>query len=177
MLSEKPSFTEIIYQRDTCIIHIITKGEQIVHLTFSEDHHFDAVHRLSSIFGFPVTQKDSDKAEPLRIQLDEYLTGRRRQLELPINPFFVDQATIFRQRVWQRLTAIPYGRTRSYGQIAAQLGNPACARAVGQACNANPLALIIPCHRVVGSRNTGGFSGGTAIKESLLQLEQNGEVI
>ncbi len=101
-------------------------------------------------------------------QIAEYLAGERREFDLPLKP----QGTDFQQRDWQALLTIPYGETRSYGQIAAQLGNAKACRAVGLANNRNPIAIIIPCHRVVGADGKlVGYGGGLEIKEKLLKLE------
>jgi methylated-DNA-[protein]-cysteine S-methyltransferase len=101
-------------------------------------------------------------------ELDEYFKGRRREFELPLSL----DGTAFQQAVWQALTEIPYGQTRSYGEIAAAIGNPRACRAVGMANNRNPVAIIIPCHRVIGSDGSPvGYAGGTDIKERLLELE------
>jgi len=90
--------------------------------------------------------------------------------ELP--PFDLHEATSFAQSVWQELIKIPRGQTRSYSEIAALVGRPHAARAVGQACGANPIPLLIPCHRVLAaSHRLGGFSGGLAWKQCLLRLE------
>ncbi|MCK5193932.1 MAG: MGMT family protein, partial [Desulfobulbaceae bacterium] len=75
-------------------------------------------------------------------------------------------------KVWSLIEEIPFGETRTYGTLAKQLGNSNLARAVGNACNKNPVALLIPCHRVVGKNNLGGFAGGSEIKEQLLKLER-----
>lgn len=102
-------------------------------------------------------------------QLDEYFAGVRRSFDLPLNP----SGTPFQQLVWQALLQIPYGQTRTYGQIAAAIGKPGAARAVGLACNRNPLWILIPCHRVVGShQKLTGYAGGLDMKCTLLQLEQ-----
>lgn len=103
-------------------------------------------------------------------QLDEYLAGTRTTFELPLAP----QGTVFEQEVWAALATIPYGQTRSYGQIAAQIGRPgwSAARAVGRANGRNPLWIVVPCHRVVGAdgRLT-GYAGGLEVKRALLDLE------
>lgn len=102
-------------------------------------------------------------------QLLEYFRGVRKKFELPLSP----QGTAFQMKVWQALTEIPYGETRTYGQIAALTGNPKASRAVGLANNRNPIALFIPCHRVIGSDGKlVGFGGGLDIKEYLLRLER-----
>jgi len=101
-------------------------------------------------------------------QLDEYFAGERRAFDLPLD--FV--GTAFQCRVWAALLTIPYGETRSYGQIAAQIGHPKAVRAVGAANGRNPLSIVAPCHRVIGADGTlTGFGGGLAAKAVLLRLE------
>ena len=102
-------------------------------------------------------------------EISEYLSGRRRKFDLPLAP----KGTVFQQKVWQALQTIPYGETRSYQEIACQIGNPKACRAVGQANNKNPICIIIPCHRVIGkSGKLVGYAGGLDIKEQLLKTEQ-----
>ncbi len=102
-------------------------------------------------------------------QLQEYVAGKRQKFAVD----FVLSGTAFQQEVWSKLLEIPYGQTSSYQEIAGALGRPNAARAVGSACRLNPLPLIIPCHRVIGSSGKlTGFAGGLTIKERLLQLEQ-----
>lgn len=101
-------------------------------------------------------------------ELEEYLQGRRQSFDIPQTP----RGTPFQQRVWQALRDIPYGETRSYGEIARAAGSPKGARAVGMACNRNPNLILTPCHRVVGSSgDLTGFGGGLDVKEVLLKLE------
>lgn len=101
--------------------------------------------------------------------LDEYFAGQRKDFDLPLCP----KGTDFQQRVWAALREIPYGETRTYGEIAAAVGNPKAARAVGMANNRNPIAVIVPCHRVVGSGGKlVGYAGGLDKKEFLLELER-----
>lgn len=103
-------------------------------------------------------------------QLDEYFAGQRQQFELPLAP----QGTPFQLQVWQALSAIPYGKTWSYAQLAEHIGNPRSVRAVGAANGKNPIAIIIPCHRVIGANGSlVGFGGGLATKEKLLVLESS----
>lgn len=91
----------------------------------------------------------------------------------PDLPLDVRKGTAFQQQVWDALRRIPFGETRSYGQIAQELGNPQAARAVGHACGKNPVPLLVPCHRVLGSGGAlGGFSAGLPIKEALLEIER-----
>jgi len=102
-------------------------------------------------------------------QLEEYFAGKRRQFALPLAP----EGPPFQQRVWNALLDIPYGSTVSYGQLAATIGQPKASRAVGLANGSNPLPIVIPCHRVIGTNGTlTGYGGGLAIKQRLLALER-----
>jgi len=103
------------------------------------------------------------------IQLDEYFAGKRRIFDLPLSP----EGTPFQQTVWKRLQEIPYGQTISYAQLAKAVGNPKACRAVGSANGKNPIAIIIPCHRVIASDGSlGGFASGLENKIQLLALEK-----
>ncbi|GAA5525674.1 methylated-DNA--protein-cysteine methyltransferase [Microbulbifer aestuariivivens] len=101
-------------------------------------------------------------------QLSEYLCGERRDFDLPLNP----RGTEFQRRVWASLRAIPYGETRSYREQAAALGNPKAIRAAARANGANPIAIVVPCHRVIGADGSlTGYAGGLEMKARLLNLE------
>lgn len=103
-------------------------------------------------------------------QLDEYFGGRRTAFSLPLLAI----GTPFQRQVWQTLPQIPYGETVSYAQIATMMGNPKAVRAVAAANGANPIAIIIPCHRVIGSDNSlTGYAGGVKAKRFLLELERS----
>jgi len=111
-------------------------------------------------------------AEAIR-QLQEYFAGKRTGFDLPLAP----KGTEFQRAVWRQLQDIPYGETISYGELARRVGNPKAARAVGSANGANPLPIVIPCHRVIaGDGSIGGFGGGLPTKEILLALEQRTSV-
>ena len=102
-------------------------------------------------------------------QVCEYLEGKRRAFELPLDL----RGTPFQRRVWEALLAIPYGETRTYGQVAGAIGRPGALRAVGAANGANPVPLVVPCHRVVAAGGRlGGFGGGLPLKARLLALER-----
>ena len=104
-------------------------------------------------------------------QLEEYFSGVRHAFDLPLSL----RGTEFQKRVWAVLTGIPYGETVTYGQVAAAVGRPKGAQAVGQAVGANPIPFLIPCHRVVGkSGKLTGFALGLDLKKTLLKLEQDG---
>ena len=124
--------------------------------------------------GFGVLDVEGSALSPTALtneaatQLMEYFAGKRRTFSLPLAP----KGTPFQKEVWQALSSIPYGQTRSYADIAAQVGRPKAFRAVGMANNRNPIPIIIPCHRVVGSSgDMVGYAYGTKIKRYLLELE------
>lgn len=107
-------------------------------------------------------------------QLTGYLTGKRNKFTLPLAP----EGTPFMLTVWDELRNVPYGETRSYRQIAENIGNPGAFRAVGLANNRNPIPLFIPCHRIIGSDgNLTGYRGGLPIKSFLLELEKKHAVL
>lgn len=104
-------------------------------------------------------------------ELQEYLAGTRKRFGVTLRPF----GTAFQLRAWEALVAIPYGRTQSYAEQAVAIGSPKATRAVGLANGANPLPIVVPCHRVVGAQgDLGGFGGGLAVKRWLLELERRG---
>lgn len=120
----------------------------------------------------PLAANAADEETPLLReagrQLKAYLAGRLRDFDLPLAP----QGTPFQQKVWAALAAIPYGETRSYKQVAEAVGCPRGCRAVGLANNRNPIAIVIPCHRVIGADGAlVGYGSGLPIKECLLRLE------
>lgn len=101
-------------------------------------------------------------------QLTEYFAGERQRFELPLQP----EGTDFQLQVWQALAEIPYGETRSYRDIAMRIDRPKAVRAVGAANGRNPLSIIVPCHRVIGTNGSlTGFAGGLRVKQQLLELE------
>ena len=131
-------------------------------LTVDDD---GAVTRVN--FG-PGDTSDDPRFEPLVTQLSEYFAGERTAFDLPLRQHGSD----FEQRVWAELLRIPYGETASYGEIAARIGRPGMARAVGRANGRNPIAIICPCHRVIGSDGSlTGYGGGLENKRTLLDLE------
>ncbi|WAC44639.1 methylated-DNA--[protein]-cysteine S-methyltransferase [Pseudomonas sp. SL4(2022)] len=109
-----------------------------------------------------------DELDEVCRQLDEYFAGRRQRFELLLAP----QGTAFQQAVWQALQAIPFGHTSCYSDLAAEIARPKAVRAVGAANGANPIAIIIPCHRVIGRDGSlTGYAGGLSRKALLLKLE------
>jgi len=113
-------------------------------------------------------ERDRARTSPVCRQIDEYFAGSRREFDLPLAP----KGTDFQQRVWRALLDIPFGETRSYGEIAAALGVPNASRAVGRANGTNPISIIVPCHRVIGaSGDLVGYGGGLPVKRWLLEFE------
>jgi len=107
--------------------------------------------------------------QDLFLQMDRYLKGEKVEFNVPLDL----QGTPFQIRVWESLKAIPYGETRSYGEIARAVHSPGAYRAVGQANHLNPVSIVVPCHRVIGSQgDLVGFGGGLPVKEKLLELER-----
>jgi methylated-DNA-[protein]-cysteine S-methyltransferase len=116
----------------------------------------------------PAGRRDPLRCAAIAQQLEQYFAGDRRTFDLEVRP----RGSSFQQRVWLALRKIPWGDVCNYGDIARRIGQPGAARAVGQANGANPIPIVIPCHRVIASDGTiGGYSGGLGIKERLLALE------
>lgn len=132
-----------------------------------------AVERIISAEEGQVEMEDKTIENPFirqcREELQEYFTGRRHSFDVPLAP----SGTSFQQCVWNALCQIPYGQTRTYGEIAKMAGNPKASRAVGMANHRNPILILIPCHRVIGADGSlTGYAAGLEIKKYLLQLEK-----
>jgi methylated-DNA-[protein]-cysteine S-methyltransferase len=129
------------------------------------------LHMQAAPRPFPVPtdwQRDDGALVPAVAQLREYFAGERRAFALPLAP----SGSPFERRVWQELLEIPYGETASYGEIARRIGAPSAARAVGLANGRNPIAVVVPCHRVIGANGSlTGYGGGLERKRWLLDLE------
>ena len=132
----------------------------------------DTVFSISAVIedDYIESESNSDIIRVIKRQLQEYFYGTRKKFDIK---FDTSQGTDFQRRVWQALRDIPYGETRTYGEIAKIVGSPKGARAVGMACNKNPLLIITPCHRVIGSTGSlTGFACGIDIKKLLLDIEK-----
>lgn len=117
----------------------------------------------------PEWERDGTTLKEPAEQLAAYFAGKRRRFDVPLAP----HGTPFQQEVWRALCDIPYGETTSYGELAERIGRPKAVRAVGLANGSNPIAIIIPCHRVIGSNGSlTGYGGGLATKRALLELER-----
>lgn len=113
-----------------------------------------------------------DENNDIQKQLTEYEKGSRKKFDLPLHLI----GTEFQKQVWNALLEIPYGETRSYQEIAIRIGKPKALRAVGGACNRNPIGIIVPCHRVIGKNGSlTGYAGGLSYKELLLNHEKDGK--
>lgn len=129
----------------------------------------DAIKRIEFVRQQDAAPVQHPLLEQARQQMQQYFTGQRQQFSLPLSA----QGTIFQQQVWQALRQIEYARTASYGDIAEKIGRPRAVRAVGAANGRNPLAIVVPCHRIIGKDGTlTGYAGGLERKAWLLALEQ-----
>jgi len=139
----------------------------VLYLGFT-DHEFRAPLLAKLARLEPEPRPDAKTVTRLREQVEAYAAGRRLTFDIP----FHLHGSPFEQRVWEALQAIPFGETRSYGQLAAALGDPKLSRAVGRANGANPISILVPCHRVIGANGSlTGYAGGLPMKERLLRLE------
>lgn len=146
-----------IYQSPIGALTILSGDKGIKAIKFYEDEKVKAQGRTNEMTRWAVKE------------LEEYFQGKRKVFTVPC----VSQGTDFQKRVWEALTRIPYGETRTYKEIAVEIGNPGASRAVGMANNKNPVPIIIPCHRVIGSDGKlTGYAGGLEVKEFLLNLER-----
>ena len=136
------------------IIEIVIENNTLISLKISDK--------------FKKSEKETDFIKDIKNPLDEYFFGRRKIFDIQINP----KGTDFQKLLWSELQKIPYGETKSYSEIAAAAGNKNAQRAIGNACNKNPIMIIIPCHRVISKNNNlGGYAYGKSIKQKLLNIE------
>ncbi|MEU2572903.1 methylated-DNA--[protein]-cysteine S-methyltransferase [Streptomyces anulatus] len=148
---------------------VVARGQDLVGLYFA-----DHVRRpAEETFGPRVPAEEDPLLAEAAEQLHDYLAGRRHDFALPLAP----GGDAFQHAVWDLVKTVPRGETTTYGSIARRLGGPLLAQRVGQAVGANPLCVLIPCHRVVGADNSlTGYAGGLARKRFLLDLEESAEV-
>lgn len=149
---------------------IISDDERLYHLEFVNRRNLEnEIKRLEKKTHLPIIQKESRLAKQVEAELEGYFSGKFQEFKIPL--FLI--GTTFQKRVWQELQKIPRGETRSYAEIAAAIGKPSAFRAVGLANGANPLTIVIPCHRVINSDGKlGGYGGGIERKEWLLDHEK-----
>lgn len=143
----------------------VAGDSQGIHHILFENNRYDAKGRLH-------WQRDANALRDARTQLLQYLRGERQGFALPLAP----HGTPFQLRVWKALADIPFGQTWSYVELARHIGSPTASRAVGAANGRNPLPIVLPCHRVIGSSGAlTGFGGGLPTKAALLRLEGRSE--
>ena len=173
------SEVELVFNSIACrygeftIYCLIKPPENILQLTFAPVQHEFLQNRL---------KKFSRKVRITKLQQQQfqydtifagYFSGKHTTFSLALDSPLLTAGTDFQQKVWHQISAIPYGETITYQKLAQLAGSPKGSRAAGTACGANPLSLIIPCHRVVSVKGLGGFAGGVEVKKSLLNLEQS----
>lgn len=142
-------------------LSLVASDRALVALVWRREAHRGAFHNA-------MEQRDHEVLRETTRQLREYFSGKRRQFDIELD----FRGTDFQRSVWSTLLTIPYGETRTYGQIAEQIGNPTAVRAVGAANGRNPISIIAPCHRVIGMNgDLTGFGGGLDAKAFLLTLE------
>jgi methylated-DNA-[protein]-cysteine S-methyltransferase len=145
------------YKSPYGMLKIVTSDTALLEIDFTD-------RKDSSKEDSPIIMKEAIR------QLDEYFGGKRKNFSLKIDM----KGTDFQKIVWTAMSKIPYGKTASYKDLAVSAGKPKAARAVGGACHRNPISIVLPCHRVVGSDGSlTGFGGGLDLKEKLLNHEKN----
>jgi len=153
-----------VYESPIGPFMLASNGAALTQLAFENARHPQAEHPLGA----------DAVLDQAKRELDLYFAGKLKAFAVPVAP----QGTLFQRKAWAALQQIPYGATRSYGQQAATIGSPAASRAVGAANGRNPIAVIIPCHRVIGAGGgLTGFGGGIERKKFLLDLEQGAPLI
>lgn len=154
----------VFYKSPVGMLKIVSKEEKIICI--------DPVGEDEDLEKNTVDKKSNDYklCEKAIKELEEYFLGKRREFDLPLDA----KGTEFQMKVWKALLDIPYGETRSYSDIAYAIGNSKAVRAVGGANNKNPIAIVVPCHRVIGKNGSMvGYGGGLPMKEYLLALEKD----
>ncbi len=161
---EKIGFSRRTYQAPFGVLTVVGSDLGIRFVMFANDAHPKPLEQLQI--------SDTEIHDSVNVaitQLEEYFSGTRRDFELPLDL----QGTEFQVSAWNALADIPYGQTASYGQQAASIGRPKAVRAIGGANGRNPVAIVLPCHRIVGADGSlTGFGGGIAVKKWLLDHEQ-----
>ena len=147
----------------------VNEDGALVRLHFVESDYGPVMEEDLEDAGYAV-ESDESRTAGVRRELSEYVSGRRRTFDVPL----AFAGSEWQQAVWMELTRIPFGETRSYGEIADSLGRPGAARAVGRANASHVLPVVVPCHRVIAADGTlGGFNGGLHLKQRLLEHERN----
>lgn len=143
-------------------------------LEFTDYHRLpQAIRAVEKAVGSSTAAQSGSLGRQLQHELDDYFAGRRTRFDIPLALI----GTLFQKTVWQALLAVPYGTTRSYREQARRCGNPQAVRAVAAANGSNKIAIIVPCHRIIGSNGSlTGYAGGLARKQALLELEHRFDI-
>lgn len=150
------------------MIAIVDEAGTLTHLDFLEHERDAGAYVARQARKGPTARPGKAAIARVARSLKEYFAGQRQEFDLPLNA----KGTPFQHRVWAELVRIPYGTTISYGELARRVGRPTASRAVGRANGTNPIAVVVPCHRVIGANgDLTGYAGGLAIKAALLALE------
>jgi len=148
------------------LIAATEKGVCAIQFANSDD---ELEHGLKGEFPYAIRRRDEEGLKPWKELVLRHMQGEKKSSSLPLDI----QATAFQRRVWTYLQSIPFGATRSYREVAKAIGKPQATRAVARACATNPVAVAIPCHRIVRSDGTtGGYRWGVSRKKALLEMEQ-----
>jgi methylated-DNA-[protein]-cysteine S-methyltransferase len=149
------------------LLCVVDEAGAVVRIEFGKGRDSQKITKKMRAHGIEVVE-DPTRTAGLSRQLAEYFAGERREFDLTLAP----EGTPFERSVWDELRRIPFGETRSYGEIARAIGRPSASRAVGRANGANPIPIVVPCHRVIGADGSlTGFGGGLEAKSRLLEIE------
>jgi O-6-methylguanine DNA methyltransferase len=173
-----PDFASVTCRYGKFTIYcIVGPEENIVQLTFAPEKHERSQQLLKSLHHKVSIRTVRQKEFYFDAIFADYFSGRLRRFQITSESPLVAAGTAFQKRIWRHIGEIPYGSSITYQKLAELAGSPRGPRAAANACGANPLALIIPCHRVVAVKGLGGFAGGVAVKKALLGLEQSGVIL
>lgn len=157
-----------IFNSSLGVIRIASTQKGVCKIALPAESQADFFRWLEAHFSLQNVIEDKGKNEGVLTELESYLAGELREFQSPLDL----RGTEFQMKVWREVRTIPYGATRSYQDIAKRIGHPRAGRAVGAANRANPIPVIVPCHRVIGRDGSlSGYGGGLAMKERLLRLE------
>lgn len=171
-LSSTPYYADLCCECHAIKFYMIISKLGVTHLTFSSGDHRQAINHLKQQCPAMTRLEVAGKTSFCSEFFKEIISGKMAPPDFEKNPF-LKNATAFQKEVWLQISKLKAGETMTYGELATATGSPGGARAAGRACNRNPLALLIPCHRVVAARDIGGFAADLAIKKKLLELEKN----
>jgi len=166
MLAEKIYYGEVESKNLYFYIGVTDKG--LCFVSSKRNGKSDVKKWIEKQFSDVILEENDSRIQPYKKQLIEYADGNRETFQLPLDL----RGTPFQESVWQKLKEIPYGETRTYSEVAKEIGKPNAVRAVASAIGKNPVLIVIPCHRVIGKNgNLSGFREGISMKKKLLQLE------